>query len=453
MDGFKSKLNYSIQYRLSFWIALIIILMAVFSVLISYFSAFNEAREIQDEGLAQIGLLVKKNQNNILLNNELSEHPEIIIQYLPNTSNTNQAHAFVSSTHFKLPNNIADGFQTLLIGKTNYRVLKLTLANLQQVVIGQQTLLRDEAALSGAVSAALPMLLLLPILISAAYLLVRNAFKPMTELSKNIDRRSAEDLTPFSETNIPNEVLPFIHSINSLFHKVHQSIELQRRFIADAAHELRSPLTALSLQADWLASAEMSVIAVGRLSVLRQGINRASTLLEQLLSFAKAQRLDNVEAEYLSVNQSILRVMEDLIPIAEAKNLNVGIKSAVDVTVKMSETNLTCLIKNLIDNAICYTPNGGQIDLSTSKELNYLVLEIEDSGSGIPEAERVRVFDAFYRVLGNDTLGSGLGLSIVKSILLRAGGKITLLDSDSFVSGLKVKIYLPLPVGDVASSA
>ncbi|MDI1300006.1 ATP-binding protein [Methylotenera sp.] len=446
MDGFKSKLNYSIQYRLSFWIAIIIILMAVISVIISYSSALHEAREIQDEGLKQIGFLVQKNQRNITLNNEMAERTEIIIQYIPNSQTSNQAHEFASPSQLKLPSNLSDGLQTLLIDNIKYRVLKLTLVNQQQVVIGQQTILRDEAAISGAVSTALPMLLLLPVLIAVAYLLIRNAFRPVTALSESIDRRSAEDLTSFSEENMPSEVLPFIRSINFLFHKVNQSAESQRRFIADAAHELRSPLTALSLQAERLVSAEMTAIAVERLATLRQGITRASVLLEQLLSFAKAQRLNNVEAENLSVHQTLLKVLADLIPLAEAKSLNVGVKSAIDAIVKMNEADLICLIKNLIDNAIRYTPDGGQIDLSISKELNDLVLEIEDSGHGIPEAERARVFDAFYRILGNDSQGSGLGLSIVKSILLRAGGRIALLDSDSFVSGLKVKIYLPLPV-------
>jgi two-component system OmpR family sensor kinase len=446
MDGFKIRLNDSIQYRLSFWIAIIIILMAVISVIISYFSALNEAREIQDEALAQVGLLIQKNQNNILLSNELTKRSEIIIQYIPSTpstSNTKQTHTLALSSHLNFPNQLPDGFQTLVVDEINYRVLTLTLAQ-QRVVIAQQTVLRDEAALSGAISTAMPMFLLLPILIAAAYLLIRNAFRPMTVLVKNIDGRAAENLTPFSEENMPNEVLPFIRSVNSLFNKVNQSVESQRRFIADAAHELRSPLTALSLQAERLAGAEMSVAAIERLVALRQGISRASVLLEQLLSLAKVQRLNHTEAQNLSVKQVMLSVLEDLMPIAELKCLNLGIKSTLDVTVKMHEADLVCLIKNLIDNAIRYTPKGGQIDLSINQTLSQWVLEIEDSGPGIPEAERARVFDAFYRILGNDVQGSGLGLSIVKTILDRVGGRVTLLDSDSFVSGLKVKVVLPL---------
>jgi two-component system, OmpR family, sensor kinase len=437
MDGFKNKLTHSIQFRLSLWISCIIILMAVISVIISYFSALNEAGEIQDEGLKQIARLIQKNQNSFLLNDDVGDDSKIIIQTIYNIPNHDL-------NHLDLPSKLSDGFHTLNLDRFSYRVLKITLANQQSIAISQKTILRDDAALSGAVSTALPMLLLLPILIAAAYLLIRHAFSPITRLSGDIQKRSAQDLSPLPQANMPNEVLPFISSINQLFDKVNQSIESQKRFIADAAHELRSPLTALSLQSERLASAEMSEIAAEHLSKLRQGISRASNLIQQLLSLAKAQRLTNIENVNLSVNQIILYVLEDLIPIAETKNLNIGIKSKQDVVLNMNEADLICIIKNLLDNAISYTPNDGQIDLSISKELSYVILEIEDSGQGIPDNEKERAFDSFYRILGNNSQGSGLGLSIVKAIINRVEGKIVLLDSDNFTTGLKVRIYLPL---------
>lgn len=437
MDGFKSKLNHSIQFRISFWISIIIILMAVISVIISYFSALNEAKEIQDEGLEQMALLVQKNQIKLELTDNFSKESNIIIQPISRNNKPND------SSKLKLSNKLSDGLHTLTIDKFRYRVLKITLPDQQTVAIAQKTTLRDEAALSGAVSTVLPMFLLLPILITAACLLIRHTFRPITALAENIHDRRSDDLTPLPEANIPNEILPFIGSINLLFGKVNQSIESQRRFIADAAHELRSPLTALSLQSERLASAEMSAIATERLTKLRQGIDRASALIEQLLSFAKAQRLTNIENLELSVNQIILNVLEDIMPIAETKNLNIGVKSKQDVSLSMNEADLICIVKNLLDNAISYTPNGGQIDLSISKESNNVIFEIEDSGQGIPDNDKERVFDRFYRILGNNSQGSGLGLSIVKTIINRVEGKIVLLDSDNFTSGLKVRVYLP----------
>jgi two-component system, OmpR family, sensor kinase len=437
MDGFKRKLNHSIQFRLSLWISIIIFLMALISVIISYFSALNEAEEIQDDSFKQIAQLIQKNHNTLLLNDGVNNVSKIIIQSI-------NSKPIQGIKHLNLPNNLPDGFHTLIIDGFKYRILKVTLANQQVIAIAQKTILPDEAALSGAISTALPMLLLLPILIIVAYLLIRHAFVPMLKLSEDIQKRSAHDLTHLQQANMPIEVLPFISSINLLFDKVNKSVELQNRFIADAAHELRSPLTALSLQSERLANAEMSLTAAEHLSKLRQGISRAAKLVEQLLSFAKAQRLTNIKDTNLSVNQTILNVLEDLIPIAENKSLNISIKSNLDVTINMNEVDLMCIIKNLIDNAIRYTPNGGEINLSLSKDSKYVVFEVEDSGHGIPESEKERVFDSFYRILGNNTQGSGLGLSIVKTIINRVEGRVQLLDSDSFLSGLKIKVFLPI---------
>jgi len=438
MDGFKNKLNYSIQFRLSFWLTVIISLMAVVAIIVSYFSALNEAKEIQDEGLKQVAKLVKLDQTSFPLNENIGKS-EIFIQPIP--SNTDY---HPSADHLQLTNNLSEGFHTLKIKQSSYRVLILSVANKEKIAVAQSTVLRDEAAISGALSTALPMILLLLILIAAAYFLIRNTFKPITLLSDDIQQRDAQDLTPFPVATIPTEVRPLLTAINQLFDKVSQSVASQKRFIADAAHELRTPLTALSLQSERLAGTEMSDIAYERLQTLRQGIDRTSVLLEQLLSLAKAQNVIQQDVKVLSVNQLYINVLEDLLPIAEAKDINVGIKSKQDVIVKMSEMNLLSIIKNLVDNAIRYTPNGGQVDLSVIKETNNVILEIEDSGCGIPDAEKERVFDAFYRILGNDSQGSGLGLPIVKTILDRIGGAIMLSDSDNFPSGLKVQVNLPL---------
>jgi len=438
MDGFKNKLNYSIQFRLSFWLTVIISLMAVVAIIVSYFSALNEAKEIQDEGLKQVAKLMKLDQTSFPLNENIGKS-EIFIQPIP--SNTDY---HPSADHLQLTNNLSEGFHTLKIKQSSYRVLILSVANKEKIAVAQSTVLRDEAAISGALSTALPMILLLLILIAAAYFLIRNTFKPITLLSDDIQQRDAQDLTPFPVATIPTEVRPLLTAINQLFDKVSQSVASQKRFIADAAHELRTPLTALSLQSERLAGTEMSDIAYERLQTLRQGIDRTSVLLEQLLSLAKAQNVIQQDVKVLSVNQLYINVLEDLLPIAEAKDINVGIKSKQDVIVKMSEMNLLSIIKNLVDNAIRYTPNGGQVDLSVIKETNNVILEIEDSGCGIPDAEKERVFDAFYRILGNDSQGSGLGLPIVKTILDRIGGAIMLSDSDNFPSGLKVQVNLPL---------
>ena len=219
----------------------------------------------------------------------------------------------------------------------------------------------------------------------------------------------------------------------------------QRRFVADAAHELRSPLTALSLQAERLADAEMSANAQERLSTLRKGIERGRTLLDQLLALARAQSSANTSNTTVSVQQVYRRVLEDLMPLAEAKGIDIGVVSDPDAHVLVSEVDLITLVKNLVDNAIRYTPTSGRVDLSFLATKEGTTLVVEDNGPGIPEAERERVFDPFYRVLGSDEIGSGLGLSIVQTISARVGAKVSFgYASDQSRSGLRVMVTFPL---------
>jgi two-component system OmpR family sensor kinase len=219
-------------------------------------------------------------------------------------------------------------------------------------------------------------------------------------------------------------------AINRLLARVAQSMTAQRRFVADAAHELRSPLTALSLQAERLGEADLSGAARDRLIALRCGIERSRNLVNQLLSLARAQAAGDDPPSSVSVQLVYRRVLEDLMPLAEAKHIDIGVDGEQDVHVRMSEADLLAVVKNLVDNAIRYTPDGGRVDLSVNAAEDRAVLQIKDSGPGIPLAERERVFDPFYRAPGSDDVGSGLGLSIVKAISDRVGAEIRLSFSD-----------------------
>jgi len=204
----------------------------------------------------------------------------------------------------------------------------------------------------------------------------------------------------------------------------------QRRFVADAAHELRSPLTALSLQAERLASVEMPSLARERLQLLRRGIERGRKLIDQLLGLASAQSAINGRVETVSVHGVYRRVLEDLLPLAEDKAIDIGLEGGPDRQVLISQEDLLTLVKNLVDNAIRYTPQGGRVDLSVAQVQDEILLQFSDSGPGIAVAERERVFDPFHRGLGSDEVGSGLGLAIVKAIADRHAGRVWLDYSD-----------------------
>jgi two-component system OmpR family sensor kinase len=215
----------------------------------------------------------------------------------------------------------------------------------------------------------------------------------------------------------------------------------QRRFIADAAHELRSPMTALALQAERLNEAPMPDEARTRLQALTAGVSRTRELLEQLLTFARTQEPGSADAARISLHKVIREVLEDLMPLVEAKAIDLGVIGDADVEVRGAPVDMKVLVKNLIDNAVRYTPAGGRVDISVERVDGVCILRVDDTGPGIAPAEQRRVFDPFYRVLGSGELGSGLGLAIVRTVAERIGARIELSLPGRAAKGLRVSVY------------
>jgi two-component system OmpR family sensor kinase len=344
-----------------------------------------------------------------------------------------------------LPTTLADGLHTLEVGGETFRVLVKTTASGERIALAQESGFRNEIARDGALRTVMPFLILVPVLLLIVADLVRKMFQPIAALSREIEQRERQELHPVEDRHLPVEVRPFAVAINRLLAGVGQSMDSQRRFVADAAHELRSPLTALSLQAERLAEAEMSALARERLTVLRQGIARGRSLLDQLLTLAKAQSAAGLPKSPVSVQGIYRCVLEDLMPLAEAKHIDIGVEGTQDAEVWVSELDMNALVKNLVDNAIRYTPEGGRVDLSVNVSGGKAELRVRDSGPGIPLAERGRVFDPFYRTLGTEQIGSGLGLSIVQTIAYRIGAEIRLgFVDEARQTGLDVAVIVPM---------
>ena len=449
MDGFKRRLNASIQLKLSFSLSLAILIVAAVAGIFSFVSALDEAHELQDDSLRQIAILFDRQHLSTAqpgdagFGRDKNEDSRVIVQRLDDSgsalgwNNTGMPLPF--------PSTLLDGLHTLDVGDEPFRVLVKTTASGERIAVAQETGVRDEIARDGAFRTVMPFLILVPILLLVVADLVRKMFRPIATLSAEIDQRADRALHPVEEAHLPAEVRPFIVAINRLLTRVAQSMDTQRRFVADAAHELRSPLTAMSLQAGRLGEAEMSALARERLTTLQRGIERGQNLLQQLLTLAKAQAAPDITKSPISVQKIYRHVLEDLMPLAEAKRIDLGVEGGQDAQVGVSELDMVAVVKNLVDNAIRYTATGGQVDLSVSTLQGRAVLRIQDNGPGIALDERERVFDPFYRTLGSDQIGSGLGLSIVKTILERIGADIQLGFSDEVrASGLCVCISIPL---------
>jgi two-component system OmpR family sensor kinase len=446
MDGFKKRLTESVQLRLSVALALAILLVAALASVFAFVSAFDEAHELQDDTLRQVAVLFDRQHMTLRYPEGQGiegddEESRVIIQYLADGK-----HAVARNDEvipLPLPTSLADGLSTVEVGGEAFRVLVRTTARGERIAVAQETGGRDKDARESAWRSLLPFLILFPVLLLVVSDLVRKLFRPIATLAAEIDQRAEQELHPIDEQHLPTEVRPFVVAINRLLERVAQSMDSQRRFVADAAHELRSPMTALSLQAERLSASEMPTQARDRLLPLIRGIERGRKLIDQLLTLAAAQSAANRPQASVSVHAVYRQVLEDLLPLAERKRIDIGAESVEDVQVIINELDLFTLVKNLVDNAIRYTPEGGRVDLSVEQVQGFARLQVKDTGPGIAADEQARVFDPFYRSLGTEEAGSGLGLSIVKAIAERTGARVQLGFTDEINNtGLCVTVSL-----------
>ncbi|NTX27996.1 HAMP domain-containing histidine kinase [Burkholderia pyrrocinia] len=447
MDGFKKHLSESIGFRLSVALSAAILVVAIAAAAFAFSSAFDEAHELQDDVLREVATLLDRARapapraGGAGHASESDELSRVIVQPLGGAPQP----AADGTPRLALPPTLADGLHTVDSSGNAYRVMVHTLANGERIAVAQETGMRDDVARESAWRTALPLLILVPILLLLVADLVRKLFRPVAALSAGIDARDEHDLRPVPAEHVPVEVRPFVVAINRMLERVAQSVDAQRRFVADAAHELRSPLTAMSLQAERLADTDLPDDARARLAALRGGLDRSRHLIGQLLALARAQSAPAAPPGAVSVHTTYRRVLEDLMPLADAKTIDIGIDDGPDTRVPVDELELTSLVMNLVDNAIRYTPSGGRVDLSTQQTDTHACVTIADTGPGIAPQERERVFDPFYRVPGNAQIGSGLGLSIVKILADRMGADIALAYADERESrGLRVSVRIPL---------
>jgi two-component system OmpR family sensor kinase len=446
MDGFKQRLVSSVQLRLSVALSLAILMVAVLAGVFAFFSAFNETHEMQDEALGQVAILFDRQKMTLhypaaekIVGDD--EESRVVVQYLADSDKATGSSD--ATLPLPIPVTLADGLSTLNIAGEEFRLLVRTTSSGERIVVAQEADVRDKQARARAWRGLLPFLILFPVLLLVVGDLVRKLFRPIEMLSDEIDQRDEKALHSIDEHHVPTEIRPFVVAINRLLMRVAHAMESQRRFIADAAHELRSPMTALSLQAERLSTTQMSVAAHERLLPLAEGIERSRKLIDQLLALAAAQSISERPQTTLSVRAVFRRVLEDLMPLAERRQIDIGVESSEDVEVNGNEMDLIIVVRNLVDNAIRYTSIGGRVDLTIESAGETVTIVVKDTGPGIIEAEQSLVFDPFYRSLGTDVAGSGLGLSIVKVIADRMGALLRLSFSDEINKrGLCVSISL-----------
>ena len=342
-----------------------------------------------------------------------------------------------------LPPQTVIGFSDTVAGGEPYRIYALRTAT-QVVQVAQQTEARGRMAGQLALRAVLPVALLAPVLMLIVWWVVGRAIGPIERVRRQVAARRPDDLAPLPTAGLPAEVRPLVGEMNGLLTCLSAAWDALTHFTADAAHELRSPLAALRLQAQSLQRAPDDATRAIATERLLAGIDRATRLVEQLLALARQEGAGE-GAELVSLDLTALarNALADAEPEAARHAIALTLDApTAHVVLRADEAALAVLLRNLLGNALRHTPPGGQVRVGVREEASVIDLTVEDSGPGIAPDERARVQDRFYRVPGTPGHGSGLGLAIVRAIAERHGAALTL-DASPTLGGLRVMLRWP----------
>jgi two-component system OmpR family sensor kinase len=303
---------------------------------------------------------------------------------------------------------------------------------------------RNRLAANVALRTLWPLIVLLPLLGLAVWMVVGRGLRPLRRVTGALDTRHPEALDPLPDSRLPLEVQPLVRALNGLLQRLATALDTQKAFVADAAHELRTPLAAVQIQTQLVARATDDATRSEALADLQAGVTRATRLAEQLLALARSEPDGHTQTQAIDLHALLEDCVMAYAPLAQQRGVDLGIESSEAASVTGNADALRVMFNNLVDNATKYTPRGGRVDVSLTIEAGHPVVRIGDSGPGIPPAERERVFDRFYRAGASadrartDVSGSGLGLAIVRRIALQHDASVTL--GEAPAGGLEVSV-------------
>lgn len=429
----------SIRARLLVWQISALIVIGLLTSVITYLLAWDAFNKIRDFSLEQIAYSVVRHGIEYENDEEVrSDRGQFVSQIWAADGSL----FFTSIDADQGPPRQNPGLHVLDWKGTEWRIYSLKEGGLTvQVATTSASRARRFATLA-------PWLLLpLGVLVVVLGLLIRaavgRALAPLEQVRAEIGRRGVQSLHTLDSRSLPDEVAPLVATLNELLVRLDQAMVAQRRFLADAAHELRTPLTAVKLQAQIARRAENESERQASLEQLAAGVDRAAHLVDQLLGMA---RLEPAARETLfaplALHDLVKRVVADFSSLAEARNIDLGVGACATVSLTGQTDSLRMMLGNLLDNALRYCPRGGRVDVELCVLPDAVLLVVQDNGPGIAAEDREKAFERFQRLAGAEVPGSGLGLSIVKQVVLLHGGEIRL--KDAATGGLRVEITLPL---------
>jgi two-component system OmpR family sensor kinase len=433
----------SLRARLLAWLLGGVLLVGVVGGLIEYRNALAEADAFFDYHLKQTALILRDQPVEYLGPPPIPSN-DAAYDFVVQVWTLDGERIYMSRPHAVLPNFTTIGFSTVSTSSGQWRVYG-TESLTKVVQIAQPMSVRRQQAAQLALRTLAPFALLVPVLGLIVWLAVGHALQPLQRLTRAVKARRVNALEPLSDERLPEEVRPLVGSLNDLLLRLTAALDRERAFMADAAHELRTPLTALHLQLGALARAGTEMERTDAMGKLSEGVQRAIRLVEQMLALARQEPRAEPVRRRFALDELGREVIAELVPLADSRRIDLGMSEAQPVFVRGEREAVATLVRNLVDNAVRYTPAGGRVDVSVERSGEMparALIRVIDNGPGIAPEERERVFDRFYRQPGARSPGSGLGLAIVKAIASAHGATVTLAEGAGS-RGLAVTVTFP----------
>jgi two-component system sensor histidine kinase QseC len=447
----------SLQGRLLVWVLGSVLLVALSTVVAVWYDARHELDELLDGHLAQAAaLLVVQQSGNVEAADEEDHRidapqlhryaPRVAFQVWHDRTLTMRSSNAPITPMIETAvdqRSAHAGFVTVDIGGREWRVFAAHDPRGElQVFVGEQIASRAEilvALLRGTIT---PLALALPLLALVVWWAVRQGIQPMSRLSALLAERAPQAVQPVAVGAAPSEMQPLIDALNGLLARIGEMVHHERRFTADAAHELRTPIAAIRAQAQVALAESDAGDRRHALLATVQGCDRATRLVEQLLTLSRLETGAEPATTLVDLAALARQTAREIGPAAAAKRQSISLDAPAACPVRGDETLLAVLLRNLLDNAVRYSPPGASVAASLQVEAGRVTLHVHDSGPGLAEADAQRLGERFFRVLGNDEPGSGLGWSIVRRIADAHGAQVMVTRSAT-LGGLAVSIGWP----------
>ena len=406
-------------------------------MLIAYQLARGEAAEFLDGQLRQVALNAGHGMPDLNAPPAADQDPEDSMA-VTIWKNDILVHSDLPPSQIARPSRL--GYANFIIAGRQWRSYT-TRNDVWMVQVAQRETVRQEIAQSAAVGAAAPILIVIPLSWLVVGFAMNRLLGRLDAVARDLAHRSAAAATAVPLDSVPTEVVPLVEGINSLIARLRAAIDGQKRFLFDAAHELRTPLAAMQIQVDTLAAEPQGRFEQGRTAIAR-GVARASALVNQLLQLARLDEVTAPSLEPVDLGHLLLECVSEFVALAENKGIDLGASIDEPITVNGSPLEIRSLFANLIDNAVRYSPPGGRVDVRLYRRDSAPVVDILDTGHGLKPGSEAHIFDRFYRAAPIGVGGTGLGLAIARRIAERHGLGLTVENRTDSQRGVLARVTL-----------